>query len=206
MLRSLLIALVLLLVLVFAAAPARAAAEDKRPTATKAEPNVFEPRLDLTIWTIVVFVVLLLVLRRFAWKPMLEGLKSRESRVRDALDEAHLAREAAHKLREQLQAEIASIHDKLRELMDEARRDSQHARDRMVAEGKADIQAERDRARRELDMAREQAVQELWGEAARLVTLVSASVIGRSLNADDHRRLVDEAVTELRGAPATAAR
>jgi F-type H+-transporting ATPase subunit b len=90
--------------------------------------------------------------------------------------------------------------------MDEARRDSQHARDQMVADGKADIQAERDRARRELEMAREQAVQELWGEAARLATQVSASVIGRSLNADDQRRLVDEAVTELRGAPATSAR
>jgi F-type H+-transporting ATPase subunit b len=205
MARSRFLVLILLFVLA-SAAPARAAAEAESHTATKAEPDIFEPRLDLTVWTIVVFVLFLLVLRRFAWKPMLEGLRGRESRVRGALDEAHLAREAAHKLREQLQAEIASIHDKLRELMDEARRDSQHARDQMVAEGKADIQAERDRAHRELEMAREQAVQELWGQAAQLATLVSARVIGRSLGAADHRGLVDQAVTELRGAPTTPAR
>ena len=196
MLRSLTAVLVLLLALVLDASPASAAAE----------PNIFEPRLDLTLWTIVVFVLLLLVLRRFAWKPMLEGLRGRESRVRGALDEAHKAREAAHELRDQLQAELAGIHDKLRAVMDDARRDAQDARDRMVAEGKAAIQAERDRARRELTAAREQTVQELWGEAARLATLVSARVIGRSLDDEGHRALVDEAVSQLRGTPGATTR
>ena len=90
--------------------------------------------------------------------------------------------------------------------MDDARRDAQEARDRMVAEGKADIQAKRDRAGRELTAAREQAVQEVWGEAADLATLVSARVIGRSLDDAGHRALVDEAVSQLRGEPATATR
>ena len=203
MLRSLTTVLVLLLATVFAVSPAAGA--DANPAAA-ADPNIFEPRLDLTIWTIVVFVLLLLVLRRFAWKPVLEGLRGRESRVRGALQEASLAREAAHKLRDQLQAELAGMHDKLRAIMDDARRDAQDARDRVVAEGKADIQAERDRARRELSTAREQAVQELWGEAARLATLVSASVIGHSLDDESHRALVDEAVSGLHGAAATPAR
>ena len=150
-----------------------------------------------------VFVLLLLVLRKFAWKPMLEGLQGREARIRGALDEAHTARDEAQKLREHLQAEMNKVHDKIREMMDEARREGQQNKDRMVAEGKADIQAEQrpaPAARFETD--REQAVQELWSQTAQLATLVSAKVIGRSLNADDHRSLVDEAVAELRGAPA----
>ena len=68
----------------------------------------------------------------------------------------------------------------------------------MVAEGKAEIQAEKDRARREIQTEADQAVQELWSQTAQLATLVSAKVVGRSLNADDHRNLVDEAVAELR--------
>jgi F-type H+-transporting ATPase subunit b len=203
MLRSLTTVLVLLLALVFAAGPVAAADASDAPTA---EPNIFEPRLDLTLWTIVVFVLLLLVLRRFAWKPVLEGLQGRESRVRGALDEAQKVREASHELRDQIQTELAGIHDKLRAVMDDARRDAQDARDRMVAEGKADIQAERDRARRDLATAREQAVQELWGEAARLATLVSTRVIARSLDDKDHRALVDEAVSHLRDTPTSAAR
>ena len=184
----------ILVLLAWGAASAAAAQGSHTPNA---EPNIFEPRLDLTIWTIVVFVLLLLVLRRFAWQPVLEGLRGRESRVRGALDEAQKVREAAHDLRDQIQAELAGIHDKLRAVMDDARGDAQDARDRMVAEGKADIQAERDRARRDLATAREQAVQELWGEAARLATLVSARVLGRSLDDTGHRALVDEAVSQL---------
>jgi hypothetical protein len=101
---------------------------------------------------------------------------------------------------------LGYVLNKLRAFMDDARRDAQDARDRVVAEGEADIQAERDRARRELSTAREQAVQELWGEAARLATLVSARVIDRSLDDEGHRALIDEAVSELHGAAATPAR
>jgi F-type H+-transporting ATPase subunit b len=200
--RSVLAAFLLAGLLV-AAAPAPAPAEDVHAGAKdeKAEPDIFlPPRLDLTLWTIVVFVVLLLVLRRFAWKPMLAGLQGREANIRGALDEAHTARDDAQKLRTDLQAEMDKVHEKIREMMDEARRDGQQNKDRMVAEGKAEIQAERDRARREIRTEREHAVQELWSQTAQLATLVSAKVIGRSLNADDHRNLVDQAVAEMRGA------
>jgi F-type H+-transporting ATPase subunit b len=201
--RPTLLILLVALVLV-AASPAPAPAQDE-PAAGKKEaeqPNIFEPRLDLTIWTIVVFVALLWVLKKFAWGPMLEGLRGRESRIRGALDEAHTARDEAQKLRDDLQAEMAKIHDKMREMLDEARRDGQALKDRMVAEGKAEIQAEGDRKRREIQLDAERAKQELWNQTAQLATLVSAKVIGRSLGAEDHRGLVDEALAELRGAAA----
>lgn len=189
----------LLAAFLVAATPALAPAAEDHP-AKQAEPNILEPRLDLTIWTIVVFGVLLLVLRKFAWGPMLEGLQGRAARIRGALEEAQLARDEAQKLREQLQAEMAKIHDKMREMLDEARRDGQALKERMVAEGKAEIQAEGERKRREIQLEKEQAIQELWNQTARLATLVSAKAIRRSLNEADHRSLVDEAVAELRHA------
>ncbi len=83
------------------------------------------------------FAVLLLVLRKYAWGPMLEGLQGRENRIRGALDEAQAARADAAKLRDDLKAEMDKVHDKIRALMDEARRDGQQAKDRLLAEGKA---------------------------------------------------------------------
>lgn len=201
MVRSRPTVLVLLMALALVAAtPALALAEDTH--LKQAEPNMLAPRLDLMIWTIVVFVGLLLVLKKFAWKPMLDGLQGREARIRGVLDEANTARDEAQRLRVELQTEMNKVHDKIREMMDEARREAQQNKDRMVAEGKAEIQAEKDRARREIQTERDQAVQELWSQTAQLATLVSAKVVGRSLNADDHRNLVDEAVAELRAAPA----
>jgi F-type H+-transporting ATPase subunit b len=205
--RSIFAALLLAASFVAAApAPARAAhaeaPEGKNVPKGEAANDIFAPRLDLTIWTIIVFVGLLLVLRRFAWKPMLQGLQGRENRIRGALDEAQTARDEAHKLRDQFQAEMAKLSEKIREAMDEARREGQQTKERMVSEGKTEIQAESERRRREIQVEAEQAKRELWNQTAQLVTLVSAQVIGRNINADDHRNLVEQAIAELRGAPA----
>jgi F-type H+-transporting ATPase subunit b len=82
-------------------------------------------------------------------------------------------------------------------MLEEARRDAQNLAEEMKAKANQDIQAERARLRRELDIARDQALQELWNQAAQLATLISAKAIGRSLNEDDHRRLIDEALAEM---------
>ncbi len=159
--------------------------------------NIFEYALDLTVWTIVVFLVLLWVLRRFAWGPMLEGLQRREHNIRSALEEAQRAREEADRVRGQLQAEMDRAADTVREMMDRARKDAQRSADELVARARGEIQTERDRLRREIDTARDQALQEIWRQAADLATHISSKAIRRQLSADDHRRLVDEALAEL---------
>src|ERR671936_824072 len=63
------------------------------------ENPILSPRFDLGIWTLVVFALLLLVLRRFAWGPMLEGLQKREQNIRAAREDAERAREEAQRLR-----------------------------------------------------------------------------------------------------------
>jgi F-type H+-transporting ATPase subunit b len=100
-------------------------------------------------------------------------------------------------MRAELQKEMAGAEDRVREVMDEARRDAQRLKDDMVAQARTEIQTERERLQREIAMARDQALQEIWTQAAQLATLISAKAIRRQLNVEDHRRLVDEAITEL---------
>ena len=73
--------------------------------------------------------------------------------------------------------------EKVRDLMDAARRDAQHATEEMSAQARADIQTERERLHREIDLARDQALQEIWNQTAQLATLVSAKAIRRELSA-----------------------
>jgi F-type H+-transporting ATPase subunit b len=162
-----------------------------------AEESILSPRYDLGIWTIIVFVVLFLVLRRYAWGPMLQGLKTREETIHHALDEARKAQDDAQRLRGQLQAEMDRHQEKVRDLMDEARKQAEQVKTDMVAKARAEIQAEHERRRRELDMARDQALHALWNQAAQLATQVSAKVIRRQLTPEDHRRFVDDAIAEL---------
>jgi len=113
------------------------------------------------------------------------------------LAEAQRARAEAEQMRAELQKEMSGAQEKIRQLMEEARRDAQRAKDEMVAHARAEIQGERERLQREIGMARDQALQELWSQTAQLATLISAKAIRRQLNLEDHRRLVDEAIAEL---------
>src|SRR5437879_1047487 len=82
--RCLPLMMIALLALVTAAAPALAQEEHK--------PSIVDPRFDLTIWSIVIFVILFVVLKKYAWTPILEGLTKREKSIEDAIEEAKKTR------------------------------------------------------------------------------------------------------------------
>jgi F-type H+-transporting ATPase subunit b len=153
--------------------------------------------LDLAIWTVVIFVVLLLVLGRFAWKPMLAGLQKREENIRSALAEAQAAREEAKQIQVDLQKQLANAHDQVRQILDEGRRDAEQLREEELAKTQAEIKAERDRLQREIEMQTAQALRKIWSQAADLATLASAKALGRGISEDGHRRLIDEALAEI---------
>jgi F-type H+-transporting ATPase subunit b len=160
--------------------------------------SIYEKMADLGLWTIVIFVILAIVLWKLAWGPIIQGLHKREESIRSAREEAEKARAETARLRDQLQQEMSQSQEKVRQVLDEGRRAAQRQHEEMMAQARAEIQGERDRLHREIDMARDQALQQLWAQTADLATLVSAKAIRRQLTPDDHRRLVDEALAELR--------
>jgi F-type H+-transporting ATPase subunit b len=182
--------------------------QDHAPKATQGKeheeeggPQIFTPvRIDLAIWTLVVFLLLLFVLTKYAWNPMLGALQKREENIHSAIEESKRAREEARQLRQDLATERAKIAEERRIALDEARRDGQQLRETMLAQGKAEIQSERDRLHRELRRATDQALKTIWEQTAQLATLISAKAIRRQLTPDDHHRLVDEALADLRKA------
>jgi F-type H+-transporting ATPase subunit b len=100
-------------------------------------------------------------------------------------------------LRAKFKAEMDQAYAKIPLLMDEARRTAQQMQEEMHAKAAAEIQVERQRMRHELEVAVDQALQELSSHAAQLATLMSAKAIGKLLTEDDHRRLLDESLQEM---------
>ena len=90
------------------------------------EPLPFDP--DLAVWTVGVFVLLLAVLWKFAWGPILAGLEKREHAIAEEIASAHRQHEEANTLVAQYEARLAAAGDEVRALLDEARRDADHAR------------------------------------------------------------------------------
>jgi F-type H+-transporting ATPase subunit b len=162
--------------------------------------DLFGKATDLAIWTLAVFLLLLFILSKFAWKPMMQGLEHRERAIHSALHEAQQAREEAARLRTQLEEQMRKANDQARTLLEEARRAGERTTAEMIAEAHKKIQAEHERLQREMNLAYAQARRDLQTEAAQLATLVASKVIRRQMNHDDHRQLVEEALAEMRQA------
>ncbi len=155
-------------------------------------------RWDLGIFTLVVFVALLAILGKYAWGPMLAGLDAREAGLHKVHADAGTARDEAQKALDEIKARLAKAHEEVRAMLDEARRDGQVVKDQLKADAAADIQSERGRGLKEIEMARDQALQDIYQQSVQLASLLSTKVIKRELTPADHTRLVDEALADLK--------
>ena len=160
-------------------------------------PNPLEIRYDTALWALVVFVLLLVILRKTAWEPILEGLQKREDTIKSAVEEAKRAHEETKRVTAEFQREMAQKMAEIPKILEEARRDAEQLKEEMRTQSAKEIQTERQRLRREIETAKDQALHELWNQAAQLATLISAKAIGRHISEEDHRRLIDETVAEL---------
>jgi F-type H+-transporting ATPase subunit b len=168
--------------------------------ADKKDINIFEPRFDLGIWTVVVFLGLFFVLKKYAWGPMMEGLQKREERIKGALEEAKKTREETEKIRAELEKKMNEAAQTIAGMMEEARRDANQLLADAKAQGIMEIQAERDRLRREIQTATDQALLENFQKLADLAALISVKATRKHLSAEDHRQLVNEALEQLKAA------
>lgn len=175
-----------------------AEAKSGDPVHDAEKPSIMKPQWDTAVWTCVVFVLLFLILSKYAWGPILEGLKAREQTIANVMEEAKRLREDNARDSAKFKAEMDAAFAKIPAMMDEARRDAAALKESIRTEGNAEVQKERQRLLRELDIAKDQALQDIWNQAANVATLIASKAIGRSLTADDHRRLVDDAIDELK--------
>ena len=155
-------------------------------------------RYDLGIYTLIVFGLLMFVLSKFAWPKMREGLQKREALIIGARDEAQTAKAEAEALRVKLQKEYADAQGQIRTLIEEARRDADALRTKEREAGAKEAAAERDRAKRDIENAKDVALDEIYKKAVDIATMLSAKTLSRQISADDHRKLLDESLAELK--------
>ena len=151
----------------------------------------------LMFWTIVTFVLLLLVLKRVAWKPLLAMLDEREKRIRDSLNQAERAREeaqsAAEENRRAMEQAQADARRTILEGREAAERAANEVRDRAANEARQMLE----QARRTIRQEKDQAIQELRTRAAGLAIEAAGKVLDENLDNDRNRKLVDEFIDSI---------
>ena len=156
--------------------------------------NPLEWKSDLAIWTAVVFLCLLVILWKFAWKPIAEGLDKREQNVADQIAQAEAANQKASNILADYQSQLAAAGDKVRAILDQGRRDAEQVGQEVVDKAKQEAQAEYQQALKQIDAATDNAIKELAGQSATLAVELAGKIVRAKLNPNDHSRLIEDAV------------
>jgi len=171
---------------------------------TESAGNVFAGDIGNAVWTMVIFVLVLVVLGKYAWGPLLDALQKREAYIRESLETARRDRlEAEARLREYME-KLAAARAEATVIIDEGRRDAEVVKRRIEEHAKQESQKMIERAKREIDTAMAEATRQLYALSAKLATELAARIIERELNPQDHERLIAEAIAEITARPGAA--
>jgi F-type H+-transporting ATPase subunit b len=194
MIERALIFRVSLVSLVLAAAPALAQ-EAEHGGGEASSP--FAGDIGNALWTLVIFGLVVFVLGKFAWGPILNALQARETFIREALETAKRDRDEAELRRKEYEDRLAHARAEATALVDEGRRDALVTKQRIEEEAQREADKRLERAKREIQIATETATKELYQLSTRLATEMAGKVIGRELTPQDHERLIAESLDGL---------
>jgi F-type H+-transporting ATPase subunit b len=183
-------------------APAVAVAADvadlvEGADAAQAPGPLLQIDLGSAIWNLLIFLAVLAILAKFVWPPILHGLQAREDRIRSDLEGAEKANAEARRLLADYDLRLKEASAQVQALLNDARRDGEKLKDRIVAEAKAEAERQRNRALADIQQAKSVAISELASHTSEMAIRLARQVVGRELNAEDHAELIHQSLQQL---------
>jgi F-type H+-transporting ATPase subunit b len=158
---------------------------------------MLNPNPGLIIWTIVTFVLLLLILRKVAWKPLLEILSKREESVKNALEKAEKAQNDAERIFRENQKALERVNVEGQKILNESRIFAEKLKDDIVDKANQQSRKMLDAAKEEIARDKEAAMFQLRSEIATIAIGAAGKIIDETLDESKHRKLVDSYMKEL---------
>jgi F-type H+-transporting ATPase subunit b len=151
----------------------------------------------LMIWTLIAFGITFFVLKRFAFGPIQRTIDERRDRIQKAVEEADRARSEARNLLEQHRQLIGQAKSESAEILADARKVADAQIERVKDEAEAERQRRLEETRRQIEAETKRSLDQIRTEVADLTLEATARVTGKVLDAEDQRRLIDEAIAGL---------
>lgn len=172
-------------------------AQETTTTAEEEEGSLIDVVPGLMVWTIVTFLIVLWVLRRFAFGRIQALIDQRRDRIREALDEADKARSEARELRDRIAQERQQAKMEREQILEDSRRQAQRQLEQGRERADADLRERLEKNREELDAENARLREQIRRDVVELTLLASEKVTGKVLDEDDQRRLIEETIEEV---------
>jgi F-type H+-transporting ATPase subunit b len=158
---------------------------------------MFEINPGLIVWTVITFLVLLSVMKKFAWKPILKMLEEREGKIRTALDEADRARAEAAEMLKQNEKNLARAEEEYQKMIREGKALAEKLKEDIVAKAKQQAQQEVKLASEEIQRNVEAAKLQLRAEVADLAIKATEKILEETLDEKKQKQLIDSVINKL---------
>lgn len=150
-----------------------------------------------TLWYLIVFSILLLAVKHYAWGPVKDMMEKRRQKVIDDLDQAASDRKKAEILANEREADLKNSRQEATQILSVAKSNAQKIGKQIVSEAKAEASAIRERAKADAAQAKTDALNEARNEVADLSVTIAEKVIAKNLSAADQKDLVDQFIKGL---------
>ncbi|MFQ5675577.1 MAG: F0F1 ATP synthase subunit B [bacterium] len=159
--------------------------------------DLLSPEPGTIFWTAATFILLLFILKKMAWGPILQALEEREKRIKESLEKA----DAAQKETEEALAKNQEIMDEAKkeaqELVAKSRKTAETAREEILQKAQTEASTILERAKREISLEREKAIEDIRKQTAEISVMIASKLIGKTLSKDDHKDVIDESLKKM---------
>lgn len=149
------------------------------------------------ICNLAIFLIVLAILSKFVWPQILEGLESRDEKIRSDLEKAEKANTEAKALLGEYKSKLDGASSEIQTMMADARRDAEASGQRIVEEAKAEASRQSERAIAEIETAKKVAIADLAGHTSEMAMTVAKQIVGRELKPEDHQDLIRQSLDRL---------
>jgi F-type H+-transporting ATPase subunit b len=160
-----------------------------------------QPDPGLFIWTIITFLVLLFLLAKFAWKPLLTALESRQDTIRKSLDDAQKAKEELERLQRESAEIIRKAHVDAQAIVGKGRTDAERLGEELRQKAREEADGIIKNAERQIQLETRRAVQEIRREAVDLSVTIASKLLERHVSKEDNERLINDTLKQIENSP-----
>jgi len=156
-----------------------------------------EPGLGLMIWTLIAFLITYFILKKYAFPRIQDALEKRANAVAESIDAAKRTREEADELLQEYRERLREAREQAEDIVTRSRQASERFAEESKSEAKKQREEMMEQTRRDIDQETQRALGEIRKEVADLTIAATEKVTRKSLDADDQKRLVEEALAEV---------
>jgi F-type H+-transporting ATPase subunit b len=156
-----------------------------------------QPDPGLYIWTILTFLILVGLLAKFAWRPLLQALETRQQSIRQALDDARQAKVELERLHVESAKLLAQARVEAGEIIARSRTDAERFREELKEKARGEAAALMRNAERQIELETTRAVQQIRQEAVDISIDIASKLLQRNVSKEDNERLIEETFKQL---------